>query len=174
MEMFSAGGLQKKQRTQRFAHINSWWWCSWSRWLSPEVRLLLCRPDDKGNIVEDSFFLPHLKGRSFEDVTVHHCERAGEAPSGGQVGHIIRCPGGVLLPRDGLGREVTLLLMNLLWPQKLRDKRRDDNQHFLIFYLFLSSPMMSGEEPVRGTSGGAGVHCLVQHMNHRSTGNRHV
>lgn len=47
---------------------------------SPEVALLVRRPDDKRDVAVLSFLLPHLKRRSFEDVSVHHCDGADEAP----------------------------------------------------------------------------------------------
>lgn len=72
---------------------------------SPVVRLLLCRPDQERNVAVVAFLLPHLKRWSFEDVSVHHCHRADEAPFNGEICYIVRCPGGVLLPRDVLGRK---------------------------------------------------------------------
>lgn len=72
---------------------------------SPEVDLLSGRPDDKRNVAMVSFLLPHLERWSFQDVSIHHRDRADEAASDGEVCQVVCCPGRVLLPRDGLGRK---------------------------------------------------------------------
>lgn len=75
---------------------------------SPEVRLLPRRPHEERDVIVGSFLLPRLKRRSFQDVSVHHCDRADEAPPSGQISHLVGRPGRILLPRDRLGETVGL------------------------------------------------------------------
>lgn len=83
--------------------------------LSPEVHLLLRGPDDKRDVAVLPLLRPHLKGRSFQDVSVYHRHRADEAPFDGEVKQVVGSPGRVLLPRDGLedrARGFNLLVFN--------------------------------------------------------------
>lgn len=99
MEMFSAGGLWGTHRSggedpgaDKFQEGES----------SPEVRLLLCRPHHKRDVIVATPPIPQLKGRSFQHVSVHHCHGAKQLPPGGEICGLLCSPGRVLLPGDGL------------------------------------------------------------------------
>lgn len=70
--------------------------------ISPEVSLLLHCPHHKWDVIVATPPLPHLKGRSFQHISVHHRYRAKQLPLGGEVCGLLCSPGRVLLPGDGL------------------------------------------------------------------------
>lgn len=100
--MFSAGGLQGGHRGRSSDGSPLTARTNLNQVSSPEVHLLLRGPDDKRDVAVLPLLRPHLKGRSFQDVSVHHRHRADEAPFDGEVKQVVGSPGRVLLPRDGL------------------------------------------------------------------------
>lgn len=71
---------------------------------SPELDLLLRRPDHKRDVAKLSFLLPDVERRSFQHVSVHQRDGPDKVSSEGEVCEVSACPGGVLLPGDGLGQ----------------------------------------------------------------------
>lgn len=72
--------------------------------LSPEVDLLLRRSNHQRDVTVLLPLLPHLEGRGFQKITIHHRHRPHKAPGGREVAQLISSPGRVLLPGDGLGQ----------------------------------------------------------------------
>lgn len=65
MEMFSAGGLQRKHRGLSWTSVAADSDEPGPGELSPEVGLLLRRPDEERDVTVVSLLLPHLKRWSF-------------------------------------------------------------------------------------------------------------
>lgn len=72
--------------------------------LLPEVDLLLRRSNHQRDVTVLLPLLPHLEGRGFQNVTIHHRHRPHKAPRNREVAQLISSPGRVLLPGDGLGQ----------------------------------------------------------------------
>lgn len=71
---------------------------------SPELDLLLCRPDHQRDVAEPSLLLPDVERWSFQHVSVHQRDGPHEVSSEGEVCQASARPGRVLLPGDGLGQ----------------------------------------------------------------------
>lgn len=72
--------------------------------LLPEVDLLLRRSNHQRDVTVLLLLLPHLEGRGFQNITIHHRHRPHKAPGNREVAHLSSSPGRVLLPGDGLGQ----------------------------------------------------------------------
>lgn len=72
--------------------------------LLPEVDLLCRRSNHQRDVTVFLPLLPHLEGRGFQNVTIHHRHRPHKAPGNREVAHVVSSPGRVLLPGDGLGQ----------------------------------------------------------------------
>lgn len=84
--------------------------CWWQRrtpvdLISPEVDLLLCRPDHKRDVAILSFLLPDVERWGFQHVSIHQRDGPDKASSEGEVCQVARGPGRVLLPGDGLSQK---------------------------------------------------------------------
>lgn len=73
--------------------------------ISPEVGLLLCRPDHKRDVAMLSFLLPDVERWGFQHVTIHQRDGPDKASSEGEVCQVAGGPGRVLLPGDGLSQK---------------------------------------------------------------------
>lgn len=72
--------------------------------ISPELDLLLRRPDHKRDVAKLSFLLPDVERWSFQHVSIHQRDGPDKVSSEGEVCQVSACPGRVLLPGDGLGQ----------------------------------------------------------------------
>ena len=85
---------------------------------SPEVGLLLRRPDNKRDVAVLPLLLPDVKGRSFQHVSVHRHHGSDKVSSERQVSQVGSGPGRVLVPGDGLAKTATVRLTRLRYGPK--------------------------------------------------------